>query len=347
MKLGPDSISAVSSDGDALALRSMVWTRHWASGAPHSCTGTYGECYEGAVADFWKTVFGPLTGGQRVLDIASGNGALPRLLLNLQPEAPIAVDAIDLAAIEPRWLAARPPATRNRVRFHGGVQAEHLPFPDKAFDLVVSQYGIEYSDLERSIAEMLRVLALGGRIALLLHAFDSRPVTLAAVELAHIEWLMSDAGLLPATTAMLGPISRAGTPLGRAELARDRDAEVARERFNGAQDALRLRTVVQDGADVLFEVQGAVAAVLEVAARHGAPAARGRLNDVLTAAQDSRLRLQQLCDRALTRPAFDALCQTLRHAVGRGGTVTPGEVWDHGHLMGRTVVAQAATTRDC
>ena len=79
--------------------RSAVWTRHWATGASHSCPGTYGELYGGAIATFWREVLSPLQRGQNVLDIATGNGALPRLLLGQHHE--IEVDAIDIAAVEP------------------------------------------------------------------------------------------------------------------------------------------------------------------------------------------------------------------------------------------------------
>lgn len=345
MRPRPESITDQVTAREALAARSAVWTRHWASGAPHSCAGTYGERYTGAIAEFWRTVFGSLTGGQRVLDIATGNGALPRLLLALQPAAPIEVDAIDLAAIEPPWIASLSAAARGRMRFHGDQPAESLSFPDRAFDLIISQYGIEYSDLDCSITEMLRVLAPGGRIALLVHVVGSRPVTLAAVEIAHLDWLLSDAGLLRATAAMIEPISRAGTPDGRAALAYDRGAEVARERFNAAQLGLRERAAVKDGADVLFEMQTALAAALGVAAQHGVAAARIRLDAIELAARDSHLRLRQLCNHALPRSKLDALCQALLQAPGASRSVTTGEVHEQGFLMGCTLLAHTTASQ--
>lgn len=345
MEPRPESTTDQVTAREAVAARSAVWTRHWASGAPHSCAGTYAERYAGAIAGFWKTVFGSLTGGQRVLDIATGNGALPRLLLDLQPAAPITVDAIDLATIEPPWLASLSPAARRRMRFHGGQPAESLPFPDRAFDLIISQYGIEYSDLDRSVVEMLRVLTPDGRIALLVHVNDSRPVTLAAVEIAHLDWLMSDAGLLCAAAAMIEPICRAGTPHGRATLANDRGAEAARQRFNAAQLGLRERAAMKDGADVLFEMQNAVAAILGVAAQHGVAAARLRLEATELAARDSHFRLRQLRDHALSRSKLDALCHSLRRASGVSARVTTGEVHEQGFLMGCTLLAQTAAAQ--
>lgn len=336
----PDAESAglATTASAALAARRDVWTRHWASGAPHSCVGSYGERYGGAFADFWRSVFRSLTDGQRVLDLATGNGALPRLLLELCPDTVCEIDAVDLAAIEPAWLSKMPSAARHRLRFRGGQTLEALAFADHTFDLIVSQYGIEYSDLSHSLPEMLRVLAAQGRVALVMHVVGSRPVELAKIELAHIEWLESEAGLLSATSAMIEPISRAHTAQGRATLANDPAAESARLRFNGAQDALRARSTAADGADVLFEVQNWVPSVLDLAARQGVAPAQERLVRLMEELRDSRLRLEQLIAHALTPERCRSICSLLRESADR--EVAMNEIYDRGHLMGCTLQAQ-------
>ena len=309
--------------------RSAVWTRHWATGASHSCPGTYGELYGGAIATFWREMLSTLQRGQNVLDIATGNGALPRLLLGQHHE--IEVDAIDIAAVEPSWILDLPPG--HRVRFHPGQAAEALPFPAGQFDLVISQYGLEYSDLSRSVPELLRVLAPAGRIALLLHHADSRPVRLAAVELAHIDWLQSPQGLLRAAEAMFEPLSRATTPEGRASLSADPAAEATRVHFNAAQDALKARVAQfgSDGADVLFETQDAVTQMFSLALQEGAKLARDRFQAVFTTLSDARLRLDELRRHALTADGLDELLERLRSA---GRQVSAGTTHDGMHLMG-------------
>lgn len=44
--------------------------------------------------------------------------------------------------------------------------AEELPFPDAGFDRVVCRQGIQFMDDRRAVAEMVRVLRPGGRVAL-------------------------------------------------------------------------------------------------------------------------------------------------------------------------------------
>ncbi len=330
--------------GEAMAARRAVWTRHWATGAAHSCVGSYGDRYGGVIADFWRSIFRSLTHGHRVLDLATGNGALPRLLLAECPETPCEIDAVDLAAIEPTWIASLPSAARHRVRFRGGQALEELPYANGAFDLIVSQYGIEYTDLDRSVPEMLRVLAAGGGIALVMHIVGSRPVDLAKIELSHLDWLLSDEGLLSATAALIEPLNRASMVHGRESLASDPTAEAARMRFNAAQDALRVRTTAADGADVLFEIQNSVPSVLEVAARQGVAPARERLGRLESGILDSRLRLEQLVAHALTSERCQLIATLLCDATHANRKVVINDLRDHGHLMGCSLQAQPRAT---
>ena len=143
-----------ASDGEA---RRAAWSDYWSRGALHSCVGSYAGNYGGAIATYWRTVFATLPRGARVLDVGTGNGPLPRLLLDARPDdSDLHVDAIDLAALAPRWAAQ--PAYAARVRFHPGVATEHLPFAAAAFDLVTSQFGFEYAERGPALAECLRVL---------------------------------------------------------------------------------------------------------------------------------------------------------------------------------------------
>ena len=42
-------------------------------------------------------------------------------------------------------------ARTRQARFMGGVAAEELPLPDASFEVVTSQYGLEYADLHRAL----------------------------------------------------------------------------------------------------------------------------------------------------------------------------------------------------
>jgi SAM-dependent methyltransferase len=313
-----------------LNRRREVWARYWASGALHSCATSYGAEYGGAIAEFWRDVFGGLRPGHRVLDIATGNGALPRLLLACHPD--VECDAVDLSPVAPTWVAQLPPATRQRLRFHGNTAAEDLPFADGSFDLIVSQYGFEYCRGDDAAAQVRRVLRPTGRVAMVIHHEESRPVELARDELVHIDWLRAPDGLVDAAAHLIEPMARASTAAGRDALAGDGRANTARERFNRLQRDLSQRLVGATCPDVLQEVRQALAQVLATAQRRGEAAARDELAQVRRHLDDSRVRLEELVACALDAAAVEMLTERL--APPPGAKVSVAGLRDGPWLMG-------------
>lgn len=317
--------------------RQAVWGRHWAGGAAHSCAGSYDDTYGGSIGQFWRGVAASLPSRARVLDIATGPGAVPRLLHDWRPQAEWQIDAVDLAPVQPDWWVALPPAEQARLRFHGGVAAEALPFADGQFDAVLSQYGLEYANLPRAVSELLRVRAPTGQVALVLHHASSRPVTLAAVEMDHISWLRASHGLLPAARAMLGPMARAATPAGRASLATDPEAAARRQRFNQAQQDLERRLAVPDGADVLQETRAAVHGLFSLAQQEGVAAAEVAWSSLDQALADAHWRLDELRRCALAPAAVEHLLALLRPALPHARLQL---LQDGPHTMGWAVTTQ-------
>ena len=136
-----------------------------------------------------------LKAGQRVLDVGCGTGTLAlAAAVEVGPEG--RVQGIDPA---PEMIArARAKAAKagQGVEFEVGV-IEALPFPDRSMDVVLSTLVFHHlpEHLQRSgLAEILRVLAPGGRMVL--------------VDFGNPDRLAADAqaaGFGPVTTARLGP----------------------------------------------------------------------------------------------------------------------------------------------
>ena len=114
------------------------------------------------VANPWT--MGRLSPGERVLDLGSGAGTDSLVAAQMVgPEG--SVTGIDMT---PEMLAkARIAAAASgvgNVEFVEG-EAEHLPFPDASFDVVVSNGVIDLvPDKDAVFAELYRVLAPGGRM---------------------------------------------------------------------------------------------------------------------------------------------------------------------------------------
>lgn len=295
-----------------LTERQVVWSRHWAGGASHSCAGSYDGTYGGAIAEFWRHVHAATQTGARILDLASGSGAVPRLLLQSRPGLPMTVHAVDLSTAAPQWLQDRPAFNTVQVLFHAGTRIESLPLPSGSIDLVTSQYGIEYGDAELACQEVRRVLAPAGRVAFVMHHAASRPVQLAEIEIGHIDWLMVPGGLVDRCAEMLRPMALAATPEGRAHLAGDAVANASRRAFNEAQTALNSRIRQQpDGSDVLGEAQDAAAQLFRVALQGDEEAAHEAHARWRQHLQDSRWRLNDLRCCALDATAASGLVQRL------------------------------------
>jgi ubiquinone/menaquinone biosynthesis C-methylase UbiE len=99
----------------------------------------------------------------RVLDVGCGSGYLLRLLASRCPGA-AELAGVDAAPGMIKVAAAS--ATDERLRFSVGA-AEHLPFRDGSFDLVVSVTSFDHwSDQQAGLAECHRVLVPGGHLVL-------------------------------------------------------------------------------------------------------------------------------------------------------------------------------------
>lgn len=95
-----------------------------------------------------------------ILETAAGTGALTRALARLGGHDIVATDLN-----EPMVKAAATRLVSDRVRWHV-ADAQHLPFPDRSFDVVACQFGAMFlPDKMHGYTEALRVLRPGGMFA--------------------------------------------------------------------------------------------------------------------------------------------------------------------------------------
>lgn len=163
------------------------WSDYWASGALTSLPQDFAFNYDGEVQAFWQEQFETLPDNGRMLDICTGNGPIPLLAAAWAAERDrsVAITAVDAARIRPEEIARRRPDVASlvaQIRFLGETPVESMPFDDDHFDLVTSQYGLEYCRLEEAAGELARVVRPGGRLALLTHEASTDVIATMADE---------------------------------------------------------------------------------------------------------------------------------------------------------------------
>lgn len=137
------------------------WSEYWQN---ESDTGEVfvdksGNKHE-ALGVFWKTCLENQSTGSKIVDLASGAGSI---FADLSTPQNYELYAADLSPEALEHLKERLPTVQTHV-----CSADNLPFDSDFFDVVVSQFGIEYAGQE-GFLEAARIVNKGGSLHVLCH----------------------------------------------------------------------------------------------------------------------------------------------------------------------------------
>lgn len=295
-------------DATSNQARQQAWTAYWASGVLHSCAGSYLGNYSGPIGAFWRQCFSRLKPDARVLDLASGNGALPLMLWQyVDGRCAFRIDAIDMASIAPAWYV---PEKYPEITLHSGIRMESLPFKS-GFDLIISQYGLEYADWPMVLNEVLRVRREGGELAFVMHHADSVLVRVGRVEMEHLQGLLAEDGLLSTAAAVLPWLSRAreGVMPESAKFA----AHEARARYNAEMRRLGEQIDASPAPDLMLQAMQRVHGIL--AGNESSQVLLQQLDDLRDTMNSALLRIAEMVECALTHDGIERRAADLRQHV--------------------------------
>lgn len=181
------------------------WSEYWKSGVLTSLPSDFKENYDGELAAYWETVISGFDDAN-ILDLCTGNGAVALLLSELanKHSKNVNITAIDASAIQPENVLLHFPEKQqymNSINFVGNRFVENLAadFSSEAFDLIVSQYGIEYCDTEEAAKNIVACLKPEGKLIFIAHSPDSAMLEYMNDE-EKIYQIIEEAGLFNALT---------------------------------------------------------------------------------------------------------------------------------------------------
>lgn len=335
-------MESVRNPGPPPSPSRAAWSRYWQTGALHSCGGAFGGNYEGATAHFWREQFERVPEGGTIVDIGTGNGAIPLLARQAGAELGrrFAIHGVDAAAIDP--AAAVPDGARAfaGIRFHAGVSATQLPFADGSVALACGQYALEYMPRDAAVREIARTAGAGGRAAFVLHSRDSTVLETTAEQLAHCRLLFEDSVVF-GRARLLGEImAAANTPEQRRALADDPRAQTLRHELNEAAGMVVDRAETAKTPALLQTALGAISSTLQAAAQLGVGGVVEHLDRHERALRDEWDRLCDLDEAALDAAQAEAL--RAQFVAAGFANATLGHL-DHapGQRLGWTLVAAA------
>ena len=178
------------------------WSDYWAQGRLTSLPQDFAANYDGEIAGFWLEAFQGVPENGSMIDLCTGNGAIALLAVEYTGNAghAIEVTAVDAATVSPESITAKYPDQAGRldhIHFISDCKVENLDLQAGSFDLVTSQFGIEYCDLPKAAAQVERLLKSGGRLVMVNHTATSDILKFMEQELREYE-LLQQLGMLSA-----------------------------------------------------------------------------------------------------------------------------------------------------
>lgn len=312
-----------------------AWDRFWKYDRIASFgTGRGASNYGDAIVGGWLAFFASLPKGARILDLATGNGAIA--LIAVEARKDVKVTGADLADVKPAAFVSRNKRELAKVRFLAGTPAEELPFADASFDAVVSQYGVEYSQLERSLPEAVRVLAPGGRLRFAVHAAEGSVAAVSRPAIGDADFLLDELDLPGRASACFAAIldverGRATGPFAQAA------AQAKYAAFRDGLKAVAERTASAADVAMLTAVHASLTDLFQERQAQDEAALQARIEDLRTEIADHRERQRALIAAALSAEQMTALADRLAEL---GLTdITRGEQRAGGDLLGYVIEA--------
>ena len=280
------------------------WDTYW-HGASGGAAFSSGGTSHPVVLSFWDGFFRTVRTNYerpRILDVASGSGAVVDCARTVFEGDPHDFTCVDISESAIAALVKRLSGVTGIV-----ADARSIPLDSESYDVVTSQFGIEYAGLE-AIDEILRFPAKGGRLALLLHHRDGGIYRQCAASLDAVRTLQA-VEFIPLTIATFeaGFAARPGE---------DSAYMAAAKRLSQAVRAAEaiMKKYGRDVADgTIVRLYRDVAAVNRRLPNYDRSEVLGWLRGMQKELEAYAERMDSMCAAAIDAKTFAGLSERLKH----------------------------------
>ena len=229
------------------------WNNYWNQGTVTTFSeGNFETGYIGPIKDFWIEQFARLGQSAVIVDLATGNGAIPLIAAHYMKSTgkDWRIVGVDYADIKPPIENIK---ELSSVTFHSSTPIENTNIETSSVDLVTSQYGIEYADLDKAVGEVHRILKQGAAFSVVMHHPESLVVKQSTRDIFQTRLCLEVEEFDKKVENLISIVGDARTPQQKKQLKNNPDAENAREQINTSLERI-YRELAEQEADQMLKI---------------------------------------------------------------------------------------------
>ncbi len=196
-------------------LDRQAWENYWTDGRANGALGCLPDAtpeIERLQSDFWKSALGSLPRKSKIVDLATGDGSVLRVIHKLRRD-------FKLIGVD---YSSTLPSIPKPIRLRANVDMESLPFGETSVSAFVSRFGVEYGDVGKIAREVERALLAGGTFAFLMHHNESPIHSINKARAEQLAWALDEQNVITKADAFLRSRDQLGSqvPTGFHNIAR-------------------------------------------------------------------------------------------------------------------------------